>query len=357
MHPITNCLKAQLHYHLRLTFVYQNGSLFWCTDRLASSLNKRPPKLFLHTTDRLEPPICCHAQHGTLCCRVTCNTTRAYTPQHLIYSSWSSRYVGRTLAAANGHAASLPSGIGAAGNGEHPTISNAKRYKSSPDQLDMDDLHMLSTPDLEALLSSFARKPAPWDEATVRLTRWIPHVLADRQWESRTNQSACHRSNNLHDPYPHYPQARITNWTSQAPAASVLPSTTRGTAAPNVTPTSSVISGNGEKFSGSSVPSNPGSPSPSERWQSVLEFGEQLRSRVPSSHGSPASPTSGARTPVCYRPSASPDGERIRDSSLQLSKAARSWVPTVPQQLTSAPSCGVSNTIQRRQQCHSNSSS
>jgi hypothetical protein len=66
---------------------------------------------------------------------------------------------------------SLPPGAGAAGNGEHPTISRTKGYKSSPEQLNMDDLHMMSTPDLEALLSSFARKPAPWDEATVRLTR------------------------------------------------------------------------------------------------------------------------------------------------------------------------------------------
>jgi hypothetical protein len=143
---------------------------------------------------------------------------------------------------------SLPPGIGAAGSGEHPTISKAKGYKSSPGQLNMDDLQMMSTPDLEALLSSLARKPAPWDEATARLSHWVPHVLADRQWESRTNQPICHRSHNPQDPYPHYPQVRITNWTSQTPAAE-LPSTTQGTAAPVVTPTSSAVSGNGEKFS------------------------------------------------------------------------------------------------------------
>ena len=222
---------------------------------------------------------------------------------------------------------SLPSGMGAAGNGEHPTISKAKGHKSSPDQLDMDDLHMMSTPDLEALLRSFARKPAPWDEATARLTRWIPHVLADRQWESHTNQPVGHRSCNPQDPCPDCPQARITNWTSQTPAAAGLPSSARGTATPVVTPTSSAVSGNGEKFSSGSVPPNSGSPSPSDRWQSVLGFREELSGRLPSSHGSPVSSASGARTPTCPWPSASPDGERSRDSSLQLTNAARPGTP------------------------------
>jgi hypothetical protein len=87
---ILDCVKAQLHRQLKSTFVYQNGCPFWRTARLASPLGRRQP-LFLHTTDRLEPPICCHAHHGTLCCKVTCNTPRDYTPQHLVYSSWSSR--------------------------------------------------------------------------------------------------------------------------------------------------------------------------------------------------------------------------------------------------------------------------
>jgi hypothetical protein len=52
---------------------------------------------------------------------------------------------------------SLPPGIGATGNGEHPAMHPAtskaqtKGYKSSPNQLDMDDLRMMNTPDWEAL--------------------------------------------------------------------------------------------------------------------------------------------------------------------------------------------------------------
>ena len=187
----------------------------------------------------------------------------------------------------------------------------------------------MSTPDLEALLSSFARKPAPWDEATVRLACWIPRALVDRQWESHFNQPICHSSCNPQDPSPYCPHAgtRITNWTSRTPAAAVLPSTTRGTATLIITPTSGAASGNGEKFSSSKATPNPGGPSPIVRRQSALEFREKLRSSFPSSHGSPVSSTSGARTLTCHQPSALPNGEMIGDSSLQLSKASRPGTP------------------------------
>ena len=188
--------------------------------------------------------------------------------------------------------------------------------------------------DAQAPLGPCDRIPI-WDEA---MERWVPRVFASDQSTDQLNAGEprlpAHvwsdpNAHNPQDPYPHCPHTgrRITKWTSQTPAAAVLPTTTLGTATPVVMPTSSAVSGNGEKFNSSSVPPNPDSSSPSDRWQSVLEFREKLSSRFPSSHGSPVSSTSGARTPTCHWPSASPDGERSRDSSLQPPNTARPGTP------------------------------